>query len=95
MITQEAYEYASSCSVYQTFRMSLAGQTHYLLLTATVLAIFPSRAGYIDQSGNPCTPPPHLPNPFSPVTGRLTNQKHSMCVTRQTIIMTDCFFYTR
>ena len=48
-----AYEYASSCSVYQTFRMSLTGQTHYLLLTATVFAIFPSRSGYIDQSGNP------------------------------------------
>jgi len=33
--------------------MSLTGQTHYLLLTATVFAIFPSRSGYIDQSGNP------------------------------------------
>ena len=53
MITQEAYEYASSCSVYQTFRMSLTGQTHYLLLTATVFAIFPSRSGYIDQMATP------------------------------------------
>ena len=58
-------------------------------LTATVLAIFPSRAGYLDQSGNPCMPPPRSPNPLSSVTRGLTNQI-SLTIRRNQLLVESC-----
>jgi len=72
-MTREAFEYAV-VSLSTGFSTVPRGQTQYLLSPLRFSAIFPSRAGYIDQSGNPCMPPPHLPNPLSSVTRGLTNQ---------------------
>jgi hypothetical protein len=73
-MTKEAFDYAGVTRS-TDFSTVPRGQTQYLSLTATVLTIFPSRAGYLDQSGNPCMPLPRLPNPLSSGTRGLTNQR--------------------